>query len=119
MPRFSLAFCTNHSNFTNTSKNRKIPLAILENLRYLQSCGKSVEIRVPYVPGFNDGQKEKILNFLKVFSSIVRVRILPYHNYAATKYKALGLADTLPPTLPEKREIDEFQALADSLYKKA
>ena len=100
--------CTGHSN-----------KCILENLRYLQSCGKAVEIRVPYVPGFNDGQKEKILSFLKAFSSIVRVRILPYHNYAATKYKALGLADTLPPTLPEKREIDEFQALADSLYKKA
>ena len=100
--------CTGHSN-----------KCILENLRYLQSCGKAVEIRVPYVPGFNDGQKEKILNFLKAFSNIVRIRILPYHNYAATKYKALGLADALPPTLPEKREIDEFQALAVSLYKKA
>ena len=100
--------CTGHSN-----------KRILENLRYLQSCGKAVEIRVPYVPGFNDGQKEKILSFLKDFSSIVRIRILPYHHYAATKYKALGLADTLPPTLPEKREIDEFQSLADRLYKKA
>lgn len=83
--------CTGHSN-----------KRILENLRYLQHCGKAVEIRVPYVPGFNDGQKEKILSFLKDFSSIVRIRILPYHNYAATKYKALGLVTTLPPTLTRK-----------------
>lgn len=40
--------CTGHSN-----------KCIVENLRYLQSCGKAVEIRVPYVPGFNGGQKDK------------------------------------------------------------
>lgn len=34
VPRFSLCFCGNHSNFTFWSKNVKLPLAILGRLRH-------------------------------------------------------------------------------------
>ena len=33
---------------------------ILENLKYLDGCGKKIEIRIPYVPGFNNDQIEKM-----------------------------------------------------------
>ncbi len=100
--------CTGHSN-----------VRILENLKYLESLGKAVEIRVPYVPGWNDGEKDAILEYLKGFTNLTYIRILPYHNFAGTKYAALGMANTLPEKLPDKREIDRFQAEADGLLTKS
>ncbi len=29
---------------------------ILENLKYIDGCGKSIEVRIPYVSGYNDNQ---------------------------------------------------------------
>ena len=78
---------------------------ILENLLYLDSLGKSVEIRIPFVPSHNDGQVEEIAKFLKPLKNILKVRILPYHNYAGSKYEALGMNNTLPAKLPSDKEI--------------
>jgi pyruvate-formate lyase-activating enzyme len=35
---------------------------------------------------------------------ITKVRVLPYHNFAGSKYDSLGLENTLPETLPTKEE---------------
>ena len=86
---------------------------ILDNLLYLNDIGKKAEIRIPYVPGYNDGEMEKIAAFLAPLKNIVRVRVLPYHNYAASKYRALGIHNTLPDTLPTDEEI----ALAEALFR--
>ena len=68
---------------------------ILENLRYLCAIGAKVEIRYPYVPGWNDGECEKIGAFLKDLP-ITKVKVLGYHNFADGKYDALDLPNTLP-----------------------
>lgn len=78
---------------------------ILDNLKYIDRCGKAIEIRIPYVPEFNDDQVEKIVNFLKYIKNLTKVRVLPYHNYAGSKYKALDMENTLPEKVPEKEEI--------------
>ena len=78
---------------------------ILENLKYLDSCGKNIEIRIPYVPEFNQDQIEKIAEFLKERKNITKVRVLPYHNYASSKYAALNIKNTLPEILPTNNEI--------------
>lgn len=83
---------------------------ILDNLRYIDSCGKPVEIRIPFVPGYNDGEIEKIADFLKCMNNITRVRVLPYHNYAGSKYASLDMANTLPDTIPTEEEIRIAQA---------
>ena len=85
-----------------TGQSNKI---ILENLEYLDRSGKNIEIRIPYVPGYNDGQMEKIAEYLKHLKNISKVRVLPYHNYASSKYKALGLPCTLPERVPSDEEI--------------
>ena len=82
---------------------------ILENLKYIDDCGKSIEIRIPYVPEQNSDQKEKIIQLLKEFKNIAKVRVLPYHNYAGSKYEALSLKNTLPSTIPSIEEIENFQ----------
>lgn len=92
-----------------TGKSNKI---ILENLKYIDSLGKSIEIRYPYVPNFNSGEAEKIADFVKSLKNVTGVKVLPYHNYAASKYSALGMIDTLPLITPSDDEIKK----ADSLF---
>ena len=78
---------------------------ILENLKYLDSLGKAIEIRIPYVPDYNDSQIEKIALFLAPLQNIKKIRVLPYHNYAGSKYEALNLPNSLPNRLPTNEEI--------------
>ena len=91
-----------------TGQSNKI---ILENLKYIDGCGKKAEIRIPYVPGFNDCQMRKIADFLKGLKNITGVRILPYHNYAGTKYSALDMKNTLPESLPADEELRNAKSL--------
>ena len=84
---------------------------ILENLQYIDSLGKEIEIRIPYVPGYNSDQIEKIAAFLKTLKTIKAVKVLPYHNYAGSKYAALGTENTLPPILPTEEEIKKAEEM--------
>lgn len=84
---------------------------ILQNLKYIDACGKHIEIRIPYVPGYNDKQIEKIAEFITFLKNVKAVKVLPYHNYAGSKYEALGLESTLPPILPTDRQIQQAQAI--------
>jgi len=87
---------------------------ILENLRYLDEQGKTTQIRIPYVPDYNADQMEKIRNFLSGLNHVDEVRVLAYHNYAGSKYDALGMENTLPARLPTAEEI----AWAESVFRK-
>ena len=78
---------------------------ILENLMYIDSCGKKTEIRIPYVPGYNSDQMDKLAEFIKELKNVSAVRVLPYHNYAGSKYRALGMENTLPELLPTDEEM--------------
>ena len=88
---------------------------ILENLAYLDSLGKAIEIRIPYVLGHNADQVEKIGNFLATLKSIVKIRVLAYHNYAGSKYGALGMENTLPATLPTPEELENAKETLRSI----
>ena len=84
---------------------------ILENLRYLNARGAAVEIRIPYVPNHNADEIDRIGSFLSELSCVKRVKVLPYHNYAATKYASLGMANTLPEVLPTDTEIEQAKRI--------
>ena len=88
---------------------------ILQNLKYIDDAGGNIEIRIPYVPGYNDTQMEKIAEFLATLKNITKVRILPYHKYAGSKYTALHMVNTLPERVPEEREI---QGACDMMKRK-
>ena len=91
-----------------TGKSNKI---ILENLKYLSSIGKDVEIRIPYVPDYNDKEIEKIARFLADLKNITKVRVLAYHNYAGSKYAALGMENTLPERVPTNEEVEQAREI--------
>ena len=78
---------------------------IFDNLRYLDEQGAAVEIRIPYVPDFNDKEMEKIGQLLSGLKHLTKVRILPYHNLAGSKYTSLGLKNTLPGRVPTQNEV--------------
>ncbi len=99
-----------HLKCTNRSNN-----LILENLKYLESIGKNIEIRIPYVPDYNDNQIEKIAHFLAPMKHISKVRILAYHNFAGSKYEALGIKNTLPSPLPTAEELQSAKKLLESI----
>lgn len=84
---------------------------ILENLRYIDEMGKAIEVRIPYVPGHNDDQIEKIAAFVKTLENVTAVKVLPYHNYAGSKYEALGMENTLPEGVPSPEAITAAQSL--------
>ena len=96
--------CTGKSNKT-----------ILSNLIYLDNCGAKSEIRIPYVPGYNDEQIQKITAFLSTLKNITDVRILPYHNYAESKYNALNIKSTLPTVRQAEKEIKKAESTVKKL----
>ena len=87
---------------------------ILENLQYIDDCGKAIEVRIPFVPGYNAEEMDKIGLFLSKLKHLTRVRVLPYHNYAGSKYDSLDMENTLPQILPTEEEMESARALIES-----
>ena len=88
---------------------------ILDNLKYIDGKNKKTEIRIPFVPQYNDSQIEKISDFIKTLKNVVRVRVLPYHNYAGSKYESLGIKNALPSNLPDEKQVEQAQNLFNFL----
>ena len=84
---------------------------ILENLKYIDRLGKKSEIRIPYVPGCNDNQIEKIAGFLKSLNNVTKVRVLPFHNYAGSKYESLAMENKMPSAIPLDDEIQRAEKM--------
>ena len=78
---------------------------ILQNLEYLLDKGCAVEIRYPLVVGYNDGECEKIGRWLKEKNATCKVKVLQYHPFASSRYKALGMENTLPNTRTELKDV--------------
>lgn len=87
-----------------TGKDNKI---ILENLRFLSQNDCMIEIRYPLVKGYNDGECDKIGQFLFDLKGITKVKVLQYHSLAASRYQALGMANTLPDTKTTNEDIEK------------
>lgn len=77
---------------------------ILQNFRRLEEANVPVEIRVPVIPGQNDGEISAMCQFISSLSNVKAVKALGYHDYARSKYAALGLDYTLTETLPPSPE---------------
>ena len=84
---------------------------ILHNLQYLDAQGAEIEIRIPFVPGYNDHQVSGIRAFLDSLTRPHPVKLLAYHNYAGSKYAALSMPNTLPPQLPDAEALAAAEAI--------
>ena len=79
---------------------------ILDNLRFLSEKNCMIEIRYPLVEGYNDGECGKIGEFLSGLKGITKVKILQYHSFAASRYEALAMENTLPDTQTTYEDIE-------------
>ncbi len=74
---------------------------ILENARRMAEGGVPLRLRLPLIPGFNDGEENlsRSAEFVRELERNGReceVDILPYHPYAGAKYRVFGLDYPLP-----------------------
>jgi pyruvate formate lyase activating enzyme len=80
---------------------------IVENLRRLDGLGIPIWIRIPLIPGRNDGDANfhAMGELLSGLANVERVEILGYHRLAESKYERAGMEYTLrglePPTEDE------------------
>ncbi len=76
----------------------------LEFARRLSDRGLPMWVRFVLVPGLTDAPAniEAVADVVETLSGVERVEIMPYHEFGAQKYEALGwtyrLADVEPPT---------------------
>lgn len=75
-----------HLRLTGVANDR-----ILENARGLAEAGSEVVIRLPLIPGVNDGRDnlEAVAAFMGGLG-LARVDLLPYHRLGEPKYRRLG-----------------------------
>ncbi len=102
-----------HKDFTG--KDNKV---ILENIKLAVQICPSVTARVPYIPGFNDSEKE-ILEIASFISSIsvASLDILPYHNLGSSKYKSLGKIYRMTSAKPvERKKVQRIKELIEGKY---
>lgn len=81
---------------------------ILQNLRLISELGGRIEIRIPLVPDCNDSAENihAMGVFLRDLKGIDRVKVLPYHEFARTKYTSLDMEDTMPHVrTPEEADL--------------
>jgi len=86
---------------------------ILRNFRRLAEAGATIEVRMPLVPGSNDGPEDLAAAgaFLAPLG-VVRVKVLPYHDLARSKYDAIGVEDTMPRVAaPTAADLDRAVAI--------
>lgn len=81
-----------HRKLTGSDNSR-----IISNLRYLMDIGADIIIRLPMIPGCNDGDKNisELAGFLK--ENLGRYRyaeIMPYHTLGAGKNEKIGTVAT-------------------------
>lgn len=86
---------------------------VWDNLRRLSATGAAVELRMPLIPGTNDGE-DTLREMAALLRGITysRLKLLPYHAMARGKYAALGMEDTLPRVdSPTDARLDAVAAL--------
>lgn len=80
-----------HKHYTGVSNK-----IIIENLRQLSERKAAIGLRVPVIPGVNDGDAHiDALGMLLSSLHIQRIFLLPYHGIARSKYERLGQSYSL------------------------
>ena len=97
-------------------ENTGVPLApITANLRAVDAAGTRLWIRVPVIPGINDGAdvRRALVALLGSLERRHPVWLLPYHETAAAKYGRLGRAYGFRPQ--DAGHAERLAALAGAL----
>ena len=89
---------------------------ILENAQKLAPIAKSLTIRVPVIPTFNDTEEEifSIAKFAKSLRGVEEIHLLPYHRLGYDKYIGLGREYLMGDVqTPSKEHMDKLKKSAE------
>lgn len=81
---------------------------ILTNLTWLMDQGYRGIVRMPYIPGINDGldHLKALAEFMNGFPKPWPIQLLPYHTMQKSKYEKMGRTYLLPHiTMPTGEQI--------------
>jgi pyruvate formate lyase activating enzyme len=83
---------------------------ILANLRALVSEGKDLMVRMPLIPGYNDGPEaiQAVAEFVADLDPVPPLEILPYHQLGESKYEALGIRSGLHLQPLPRQKVEEL-----------
>ena len=90
---------------------------IRANLVRAAGSGKTLVVRVPVIPGYNDSHEnfKAMAGFLGGLRGVEAVELLPYHNLGAPKYMALGREYPLEGLRsPEPVELSELGRILEA-----
>lgn len=91
---------------------------IFSNLKYLHEMKIPVIIRIPIIPGINDGKDiHDFIHLLKSkYPAFKEIHLLPYHNIASHKYERFGLEDRMKES---KKSSDREMVEIAKLFQKS
>jgi pyruvate formate lyase activating enzyme len=101
---------TRHKRYTAVSNE-----LILDNLRRLARTDKTIIVRRPIIPGYNDDQESihALACFVHELGTVHEIHLLPYHRFGRDKYERLGMKYPMGD-VPSLRE-EEVTGLRDTL----
>lgn len=96
-----------HKRYTGVSNDR-----ILENAERLFQSGIPVQIRVPLIKGINDSEENAYMlkEFIKGYSSIEEIKLLPYHSMGISKAESIGM-DLKSFEPPDEASMDRIRQI--------
>ena len=100
-----------HKEFTGVSNE-----LIIKNLKKIDTKGKPIWVRIPTIPGLNDGEDNfrKIGELLSRIKHLERVDILRYHKLAESKYEHTGQDYRLKGMdTPEKNDVEHLKDILE------
>lgn len=89
---------------------------VLKFLKYLQKIKKTVWIRTVMIEGWTDSldYAKSLAKFLKRYSVVKKIELLPYHDMGRKKWEALGLKYQFENLkTPSSQRIKEFKKIFD------
>lgn len=108
-----------HRKYTGQDNRR-----IMENLALLNELGKSVILRCPIIPGYNDTDTHfsGIAETADRLACVTHIEVEPYHALGVGKYGALGRREPSvepPATAEVERWLDQLRMLTKKEVRKA
>ena len=93
---------------------------IIKNLELLSGTKTKILLRIPVIPTINDNMEEMsgIFEFIKGFTNIETIHLLPYHNIQTGKYEKIGKRYELPD-IPgdESPNMNEIMSLFNARFR--
>lgn len=93
-----------HTSLTGRSNE-----LILENIKSISKIKKEIYIRIPVIPNANIEELPKIAEFIRSLNcDSLKVELIPFHNYAKSKYESLNRSyeyATVDPPSEEEMEL--------------